>query len=675
MTANALIDFSDGWHLDAPTDQTGPVAAAVDDLSSHLSMIAPRSAAGVKLSLAYRNSDTDGFIWNVADHHVQITGNSERGLLYACYSFLTALGFNWPGHAPQDLCLPGGAKFSVPQACAETPGFDGRCLILGHHAFLSDHENWIVWAARNRLNTIFVHTAEEGLALGAAPAHQWHELSSHVRETCMRFGMVLEVGGHGLSRLLPRSLFEEMPGAFRMKDGVRTPDHNLDPLNAQGTAIVKKNAHAWFQANPGADIYHLWPDDIPGGGWSQSPECDGLSASDQALIATNTLAEELEQIAPDAQIAHIAYHDTEPAPQAARPRHNVSLLWAPRMRSYAQGAFEASSSVNERYPKELEANVRLFTDANAKPLRVFEYYLDAILFKSVLPPLVTQMALDAVGYASAGTHTLQALMVGGRPWSAPQLNAYAFARLAWDPTLAPDDLVHEFAQLLVGTDAADHLAAHYKALSNAFSLALTFEPDEARPAAAAGAADFLDTPPTDMGDPWHAPPDDIALRLSWQPEITTQLNKAAQALAQAGRHASPSTHIAGLQAEFALTRLWFDFHFARLAVYDAWHKRHDADTAAIHAALDRAYAICDAIDGWADIHVSETCYRTNTKLLHWLFWRLRLDWIREQLAPVGARRDAIRANREADMTARFAQGRTLWTQSNENDSESNGETT
>jgi len=67
--------------------------------------------------------------------------------------------------------------------------------------------------------------------------------------------------------------------------------------------------------------------------------------------------------------------------------------------------------------------------------------------------------------------------------------------------------------------------------------------------------------------------------------------------------------------------------------------------------------------------VAEPCYQTNTKLLHWLFWRLRLDWIREQLAPAGPQREAIRTDREADMTTRFAQGRTLWTQSNDKNSE------
>ncbi|MEO0961262.1 MAG: DUF4838 domain-containing protein [Pseudomonadota bacterium] len=662
MSTPVILDFSNGWHIDAAPG-SGPAKAAAQELAEHLAMIAPGSTdqSGIRMSLAYRDQASDGFIWNVAEGHVQLTGNSERGLLYAIFSFLIQLGFGWPGHEREDMCTPSGQQFSLPEACAETPSFAGRCLIIGHHVFLAQHDAWIRWAARNCLNTIFVHTAEEGLALGAAPVHQWHGVSDAVRAQCNHYGMTLELGGHGLSRLLPRTLFDDMPDAFRMKDGKRNPDHNLDPLNAPGMTIVRENARTWFQQNPGADVYHLWPDDIPGGGWSQSPECEGLSASDQALIATNALAEELDQIHPDAQVAHIAYHDTEPAPRSARPRSNVSLLWAPRMRSYAQGAFESSSTVNARYPQELAANVQLFQDAHAKPLRVFEYYLDAILFKSVLPPLVSQMAVDAIGYKEADTHTLQALMVGGRPWCAPQLNAYAFAQLAWDNALTPRVIVQRFATMIVGEAAADHLADHYDALSNAFSLALTFEPHEAKPAAAAGAADFLDTPPTDMGDPWHATPDDIGLRLSWKPDIEQQLTHAADALARAGQSANPTKHIAGLQAEFALARLWFDFHFARLSLYDAWHMRDRDGGDNARKALARAYVVCDAVDDWARTHIEDDRYQQNTQLLHWLFWRLRLDWIREQLAPEGAERDTVRQERVTDMTARFATGRTLWT--------------
>ncbi len=670
MATTSPIDLAQGWHITAPATGSAAIVAetAKQDLSAALQALAPATAPDetdadpVRFILSHRTTPSDGYSWNISGQTVHLNGNSARGLLYAVYSFLTELGFAWPGHKPLDAHIPTGTRFAVKQASADAPTFDGRCLILGHHAFLSEHKDWIRWAARNRLNTIFVHTAEEGLALGAVPVAQWHALSRAVRDHCACYGMTIELGGHGLSRLLPRDLFNEMPDAFRMKDGKRTPDHNLDPLNNQGMEIVRKNARDWFQANPGADVYHLWPDDIPGGGWSQSPECDALTASDQALIATNILAEELEQISPDAQIAHIAYHDTEPVPTAARPRANTSLLWAPRMRSYAQSAFDAGSSVNARYPGELAANLALFSDADTKPARVFEYYLDAVLFKSTLPPLAALMAQDAIGYADANIHTLQALMVGGRPWNAPQLNAYAFARLAWDANADPVAITHDFSTALAGAHAADALTAHYEALSDTFCMALDFEPTEARPGAAAGAADFFDNPPTDMGDPWHAAPADITARLALKPVITGKLDQAAEALGEAATHATNTQHVDGLQAEFALACLWFDFHFARLALYEALN-RHKTSPCAndCMTALRAAYAVCDAVDVWADAHITDPRYIENTKLLHWLFWRLRLDWVREALTPAGAARDAVRKEREADMTARFARGRALWT--------------
>ncbi|GIW18573.1 MAG: hypothetical protein KatS3mg064_1730 [Tepidiforma sp.] len=82
-------------------------------------------------------------------------------------------------------------------------------------------------------------------------------------------------------------------------------------------------------------MYHLWADDLRAGGWCACGGCAGMTPSDQALEATNLVAEALERVDPAAQVAHLAYHDTLEAPQRVRPRANVAALWAPRNRCYA----------------------------------------------------------------------------------------------------------------------------------------------------------------------------------------------------------------------------------------------------------------------------------------------------------------------------------------------------
>lgn len=662
-TGRTQLDLSGGWTIDAQGNDA-PARTAAAELDAFLSQMSGResSSGPVRFELRHRTSPRDSFTWNIdgsgRDVLVRLSGSNARGLLQGVYTLLNDMGCAWPGHRPQDARVPRAATVTVPAASAESAAFDGRCLILGHHVFLAEYEAWIIWAARNRLNTIFVHTAEDGLALGAAPAGQWHAVRGQALQCLERHGMTLELGGHGLKRLLPRDLFDKMPDAFRMKDGARTPDHNLDPLSAEGMAVVRDNARKWFQAHPEAEVYHLWPDDIPGGGWSESPECEGLTPSDQALIATNVLGEALEDVEPAAEVAHIAYHDTEPAPEAVRPRRNVSLLWAPRMRCYAQDAGDLSSPVNRTYPERLAANIALFADAGARPPRVFEYYLDAILFKSVLPPLPAVITADAEAYRAAGVHTWQSLMVGGRPWSAPPLNAYVFARAAWDGKADPVTLTGEFARLLAGAEAGEALQTHYLTLADAYALALDFGPDEAHPAAAAGGAAFLDNPPTDMGDPWHASPEDLDTRLGLRPIIDAKLDAADDALGEAKNLTRLPEAVDGVAQEFALTRAWFAFHFARLKLYLAVKTGASPIDAA--QALEAAYLACDAADNWARQHIEDARYRDNTLLLHWLFWRLRLDKIREDMAREGPERDAIRREREADMAERFARAATLW---------------
>ena len=237
------------------------------------------------------------------------------------------------------------------------------------------------------------------------------------------FGMTLELGGHGLPALLPRADFAAHPERFPVRGGQRDARYNLNVLDADAIATIKANASAWIAANPGFDVYHLWPDDLPEGGWCEDAAAAGHTASDQAMIAVNAIAEVLAAAEPGAQLAYLSYHDTEAPPRIA-PAANVSLTFAPRLRCYAK-AIDADHPVNAKYPDLWRANAALFPGR----ARVFEYWLDAILFKIVAPPMVDVIRRDLAFYAANGADAVGALATGSMPFPAPNLNAYAIARL------------------------------------------------------------------------------------------------------------------------------------------------------------------------------------------------------------------------------------------------------
>lgn len=628
------IDFSQGWHVSPAASESPTAALAAAELQGTLERITGQPMAGddapLQLVLSHNEGAGERLRWQAAPERVALRGDGPRSLLYAVYSFLEALGCRWPAPGPELERLARGTEFELPgEPVEEGPALPGRCLIIAHYIFMQQAEAWIVWAARNRLNTIFFHTIDDPLPLGATPERQYYREREAAIALARERGMTLEVGGHGLSALLPRENFERMPGAFRYHEGQRTPDYNLCPSDPGALATLRRSAQVYFEAHPEADVYHLWPDDLAEGGWCSCTQCTAYTPSDQALLATNAIAEVLEVVNPDAQISFLAYHDTESMPRRVEPRHNVCLLWAPRMRCYAHAADEPTCPVNTpRYGQGFAEQVMHFEAAGAAPTRVFEYYLDAILFKSVLPPMPGIIQRDLHFYQQAGAHTVQALMTGDRPWFGPQVNAWLFARLAWDPVQDVDTLLADFGAAVFGmpADASAHEVAardivmYYHSLEAAYALALNLVPEEINLQVSDDPLAVLRDPPVDMADPYFAPPAVLHTKAAREAVIPDLLEQAAAHLSEiAGWANADALHRE--QVEFDLHDAWLRFDLARVRLYNAVVNQ-TGDARELYV---EARAMLDRVYEWGERHIDDPRHRTNFRFLHALFWQLRLD--------------------------------------------------
>ncbi len=349
------LDLTKPWQI-IPQDQFDPTCRlAARELSVFLQQISGESFPisdkpdrdKRTFELICADKELDGFEWQIRKTAVLLTGANPRSLLYAVYAFLEELGCTWFAPGMTGMSIPKGTRFLVKNGSYRSKAtFPGRCLILGHHAFMQHSDDWIIWAARNRLNTIFFHVIDEPLALGAAPEAFYQKVKSHAIPLAHERGMTIEHGGHKMTGLLPRNLFRKMPDAFRMKDGKRTRDHNFCPSSPEALAVIRENGRRWFESHPEVDVFHLWADDIAGGGWCNCEYCRKLSPSDQLLTAVNSLALELEQVNPSAQLSFLAYHDTIQPPEQIKPRANVFALWAPRMRCYAHSINNWTCKIN-----------------------------------------------------------------------------------------------------------------------------------------------------------------------------------------------------------------------------------------------------------------------------------------------------------------------------------------
>ena len=392
------------------------------------------------------NGPGDGFRLDVRADAVSIRGESPRGALNGVYALLEKAGFAWVEPGDAGVCLRAGGL--VPDGVTEErPVFERRTLILGQDALHDDWRGWMEWASRNRLNDLFFHDTPPSrldrdgakrpeLADGIAAdgrgwmVERWDTDGSEILAAAAARGMTLQFGGHYLPLILPRDAFARHPDWFPLREGVRDGRYNLCTSSAGARAALADGARVFFQRFAGADVYHAWADDIRGGGWCECEDCRELTPSDQAMRATNVLAEALNGVAPGSRVAHLAYHDTLLPPATVMPAANVTALFAPRERCYAHGIADERCGKNQReYWEPYNGLLETFGNDRGR-VQIFEYYSDAVLFKGLGPTHLRTLPADVRAYA-AGASNLQNLMVGNRPWVGPAFHAWWMARCAW----------------------------------------------------------------------------------------------------------------------------------------------------------------------------------------------------------------------------------------------------
>ena len=392
------LELNRGWRLAG--DLRAPEAAtAAEEIEAALG---PGGDGEVEIALSHDDGAADGFRRRAAPRRVEVHGDSPRGLLFGVYATLEELGasWRWPGEPPERA--PGRRLEEQLEHAASLPG---RCLVLGERALVEHAESWIVWAARARLNSVFVHVSTQAAPVGAAPESAWRERRGEALPLARARGMTIEHGGHLLTELLTSA------DAQALAEG-RTPEP------------ARRALEQHLRAHPEAGVLHLWGADVPAAG--------GPEASEAALRAANAVAGVAEDAGSDAQVAFLAYHDTEEVPRGVKPRPNVCLVFAPRERCYEHSLTDETCRRNARHRDLLLAQIEHFRASGAASPRVFEYWFDAIRFGEGIPDLTATIAEDLAFYRDAGVHTVQILITGhGRPPS-PHPNPPAFARLAWN---------------------------------------------------------------------------------------------------------------------------------------------------------------------------------------------------------------------------------------------------
>jgi hypothetical protein len=260
---------------------------------------------------------------------------------------------------------------------------------------------------------------------------------------------MIEGGGHLLSTFLPRALFKEHPDWFRRNpQGARTPDFNFNPFHPEALDRVATGAASYLERMPEMSLFHLWPDDVYGGGWTSEPGKESYTPSDQSLLVANQIVGRLRQKLPDARLVFLAYHDTLEPPRVEKPAPGIMFFSAPRERCYAHSLDDPACGLNRNFTQALEKALPLFGSANAQ---VFEYYVDEVLFQNMsVPPLPEVMSADTRYYRKLGIPRLGALAVSTTDFVTPAVNMFLFPQALWNPDRDLNRPLDEYASVWFG---------------------------------------------------------------------------------------------------------------------------------------------------------------------------------------------------------------------------------
>ncbi|MDR1410630.1 MAG: DUF4838 domain-containing protein [Spirochaetaceae bacterium] len=277
------------------------------------------------------NSSANGFSWRLGIDRIEICGASERGLCNGIYDFLAALGVNWP--EPGQEVLPKPLPDHPPeyplraasayQSTTKDPGKLRRLVFTGETP-LPRREDFLVWAARNRIDALVLpFTENPGFPAGLAGKPGRESLLNLAKQ----YALSVEIGGWELGRMVPRRPFTKKD-IFRMEGGKRVRDYNFCPTNPDTIALLKTEARKRFGEYPDILVFHLWPDRNAEHIWCSCPSCRAFSREEQNRIAVNTAADILAETSPGAIVSYYEENTADPGanPNEVSPRPNMFRL-------------------------------------------------------------------------------------------------------------------------------------------------------------------------------------------------------------------------------------------------------------------------------------------------------------------------------------------------------------
>ncbi len=359
-----------------------------------------------------------------------------RGVLFAVYDVLRANGCRFIKAAGVEEIVPRCEEL-VFAPRLENPDLEIRGLTIGVSEVNADWEKQteciVDWAAKNRLNMIFLHESVD-LPFG--------EANHGVVEAVYKRGMLLEFGGHGIQNYVPRTLFDAHPEYFIEKDGKRAKSGNFCVSSKEALELAAARLLSYLRSCPGVRVLHIWFEDTIAGSWCTCASCREKLPVQQMSEAVSFFAERIRGEFPHVKLDLLLYHDTlDKIDGVAELPENVVVEFAARERCYGHPIDAADCKLNRTYLRKLDACIRRF---GAEKIALFEYYMDFILFSKAKTVLAHTIAADLRCYAQRGIRSVSPLSFGLYSFWAYDVNLYVYAAHAFHTDRSAEETLAAF---------------------------------------------------------------------------------------------------------------------------------------------------------------------------------------------------------------------------------------
>lgn len=311
----------------------------------------------------------------------------------------------WYSLVPTDDVTPDFHQPKVFFPCKMTPRQEKRGVVVYPDDITSlGLDEWERRIRASGITLIGLHAATSNDPIDTLEAFIRSDAGLAFLDLCKREGVDVEYELHALETLLPRSLYDGHPEWFRADEhGDRVADYNLCFTSEAVTEAIRPQLERLLEwMKPTTHRYFLWPDDKEYK-YCYCERCRAFSPSEQTLLFENRLLSLLREYDPEATLAHLAYHQTLPAPRRVRAAEGIFLEYAPILRDYA-------FPLPEGELRALQDNLLAFP---AYSQHILEYWLDESMNsrwkKADLKPLVfdpAQCARDVAMYRGEGAASI-----------------------------------------------------------------------------------------------------------------------------------------------------------------------------------------------------------------------------------------------------------------------------